>query len=122
MKTIFKFIFTLSTLFLFSLSAVAETSVTFWHMEGVPHRVDRIQILIDEFNEANSDIEVKQEVQSWGDIYAKAPASVAAGTSPEILVGIPDFTPILAEMGAAQPVEDFVAELRLKIWSFIKKL
>ena len=70
MKTIFKFIFTLSALFLFSLSAVAETSVTFWHMEGVPHRVDRIQILIDEFNQENPDIVVKQEVQSWGDIYA----------------------------------------------------
>ena len=111
MKTILKFIFTLSALSFFSLGSVAATSVTFWHMEGVPHRVDRIQILIDEFNEANPDIEVKQEVQSWGDIYAKAPASGAAGTSPEILVGIPDFTPILAEMGAAQPVEDFVAEL-----------
>ena len=66
----------MSVLSLFSLGAVAATSVTFWHMEGVPHRVDRIQTLIDEFNEANPDIEVKQEVQSWGDIYAKAPASV----------------------------------------------
>ena len=122
MKTILKFIFTLSALSFLSLGAVAATSVTFWHMEGVPHRVDRIQILIDEFNQANPDIEVKQEVQSWGDIYAKAPASVAAGTSPEILVGIPDFTPILAEMGAAQPVEDFVAELDSKYGFYQKAL
>ena len=89
MKTIVKFIFTLSILSIFSMGAVAKTSVTFWHMEGVPHRVDRIQTLIDEFNDANPDIEVKQEVQNWGEIYAKAPASVAAGTAPEILVGIP---------------------------------
>ena len=122
MKTIVKFIFTLSALSFFSLSVVAATSVTFWHMEGVPHRVDRIQTLIDEFNQANPDIEVKQEVQSWGDIYAKAPASVAAGTAPEILVGIPDFTPILAEMGAAQPVEDFVAELDAKYGFYQKAL
>ena len=32
---------------LFSLNAYAVTNVTFWHMEGVPHRVDRIQTLID---------------------------------------------------------------------------
>ena len=122
MKTIVKFIFTLSALTFFSLSTVAATSVTFWHMEGVPHRVDRIQTLIDEFNQANPDIEVKQGVQSWGDIYAKAPASVAAGTAPEILVGIPDFTPILAEMGAAQPVEDFVSELDSKYGFYQKAL
>ena len=96
MKTLIKFIFTLFSLTFISFSSIAATSVTFWHMEGVPHRVDRIQVLIDEFNQANPDINVKQEVQSWGDIYAKAPASVAAGTSPEILVGIPDFTPILS--------------------------
>ena len=71
---------------LFSLNAYSVTNVTFWHMEGVPHRVDRIQTLIDEFNSANPDINVTQEVQNWGEIYAKAPASVAAGTAPEILV------------------------------------
>ncbi len=107
---------------LFSFNAFAVTSVTFWHMEGVPHRVDRIQTLIDEFNSANPDINVTQEVQNWGEIYAKAPASVAAGTAPEILVGIPDFTPILAEMGAAQPVEDFVAELDEKYGFYQKAL
>ena len=120
MKILIRSFIALSTFSLISLSTLAATSVTFWHMEGVPHRVDRIQTLIDEFNAANPGIEVKQEVQNWGEIYAKAPASVAAGTSPEILVGIPDFTPILAEMGAAQPVEDFVAELDSK-YSFYQK-
>ena len=113
-------LFTISVLFSFNVFAV--TNVTFWHMEGVQHRVDRIQMLIDEFNSANPDINVTQEVQNWGEIYAKAPASVAAGTAPEILVGIPDFTPILAEMGAAQPVEDFVAELDSKYGFYQKAL
>ncbi len=122
MKILIRGFIALSTFSLISLSTLAATSVTFWHMEGVPHRVDRIQTLIDEFNAANPGIEVKQEVQNWGEIYAKAPASVAAGTSPEILVGIPDFTPILAEMGAAQPVEDFVAELDAKYKFYQKAL
>ena len=49
MNKVILFIFTI----LFSISSYAATNVTFWHMEGVPHRVDRIQTLIDEFNSAN---------------------------------------------------------------------
>ena len=35
---------------LFSFNAFAVTDIRFWHMEAPPHRVDRIQTLIDEFN------------------------------------------------------------------------
>jgi multiple sugar transport system substrate-binding protein len=88
-----------------------KVTITFWHMEQPPYRVERFQTLIDEFNAANPDIEVKQEPQSWGEIYAKAPAAIAAGNAPELLFAIPDFTPILKDLGAVQPVEDFVAEM-----------
>jgi multiple sugar transport system substrate-binding protein len=80
-------------------------------MEQPPHRVARVQELIDEFNEANPGIVVKQEPQSWSEIYAKAPAAVAAGNAPELLFAIPDFTPILKDLGKIQPVDDFVAEM-----------
>lgn len=85
--------------------------VTLWHMEQPPHRVERIQMLIDEFNAANPDITVSQEPQNWGEIYAKAPAALAAGTGPDMLFAIPDFAPILKEMGALSSVADFVEEL-----------
>ncbi len=85
--------------------------VTMWHMEQPPHRVERIQTLIDEFNEANPDVVVTQEVQSWGDIYQKAPASVAAGNAPEMLFAIPDFAPILKELGQLQDMSEFVAAM-----------
>lgn len=86
-------------------------TVTLWHMEQPPHRVARVQQLIDEFNAANPGIVVTQEVQNWGDIYTKAPAAVAAGNAPEILMAIPDFAPILKDLGALQPMDDLVAEL-----------
>ncbi len=92
-------------------AAQEKVTITFWHMEQPPYRVERFQTLIDEFNAANPDIEVKQEAQNWGEIYTKAPAAVAAGNAPELLFAIPDFTPILRDLGAVQPVEDFVAEL-----------
>ena len=85
--------------------------IVIWHMEQPPQRVERVQGLIDEFNAANPGIVVSQDVQSWGEIYTKAPASVVAGNAPDILFAIPDFTPIIRELGAVQPVDDFVAEI-----------
>ncbi len=95
-------------------NARETVKITFWHMEQPPYRVERFQELIDEFNAANPDIEVSQEPQSWGDIYTKAPAAIAAGNAPEMLFAIPDFTPILKDLGTVQPVEDFVAEMDAK--------
>lgn len=96
------------------LPVFAQTEVTLWHMEQPPHRVARIQELIDEFNAANPDVVVTQEPQNWGEIYAKAPAAVAAGAGPDMLFAIPDFAPILKGIGALDPIDDFVAELDAK--------
>lgn len=92
-------------------SSAQPVSVRLWHMEQPPHRVQRIQQLIDEFNAANPGIVVSQEPQNWGEIYTKAPAAVAAGNAPELLFAIPDFTPILKDLGKVQPMEDLVAEM-----------
>jgi multiple sugar transport system substrate-binding protein len=94
--------------------AQAATEVTLWHMEQPPHRVARIQELIDAFNASHPDIVVKQEPQSWGEIYAKAPAALAAGNAPDMLFAIPDFAPILKGLGALDSVADFVDELDKK--------
>jgi multiple sugar transport system substrate-binding protein len=89
----------------------APVEITLWHMEQPPHRVERIQQLIDEFNAANPGIVVTQEPQNWGEVYTKAPAAVAAGNAPELLFAIPDFTPILKDLGQVQPMDEFVAEM-----------
>ena len=101
----------LLALALLSLQAQEPVEIVIWHMEQPPQRVERVQGLIDEFNAANPGIMVSQDVQSWGDIYTKAPASVVAGNAPDILFAIPDFTPIIRELGAVQIVDDFVAEI-----------
>lgn len=92
-------------------AAGAPVEITLWHMEQPPHRVERIQQLIDEFNAANPGIVVKQEPQNWGEIYTKAPAAVAAGNAPDLLFAIPDFTPILKDLGAVQPMDELVKEM-----------
>jgi multiple sugar transport system substrate-binding protein len=85
--------------------------IRIWHMEQPPQRVARVQQLIDEFNKANPDIAVKQEPQNWGEVYAKAPAAIAAGNAPEILFAIPDFTTVIKGLGALTSVKDFTDKL-----------
>lgn len=96
-------------------TAYAEpVNLTFWHMEQPPHRVQRMQELLDEFNKAHPDIVVKQEPQSWGEVYAKAPAAFAAGNGPDLLFAIPDFTTVLKGIDAVVPVDDIVKDLDAK--------
>ncbi len=114
MRTILKL--ALATTMLMPAAAFAQDAVeiTLWHMEQPPHRVARVQELIDAFNAANPGIVVKQEPQNWGEVYAKTPAALAAGQGPDMLFAIPDFTPILKDIGALTSVEDFVKELDAK--------
>lgn len=106
--------FALFSTLMASTAYAAPVEVTLWHMEQPPHRVERIQQLIDAFNAAHPDIVVKQEPQSWGEIYAKAPAAISAGAGPDMLFAIPDFAPILKNIGALTSVQDFVTELDKK--------
>ncbi|MCX5512725.1 ABC transporter substrate-binding protein [Kaistia algarum] len=101
--------FTLSLLA--TVPAFAVTEVKLWHMEQPPQRVQRIQDLIDAFNAANPDIKVSQDPQSWGEVYAKVPAAMAAGNAPDILFAIPDFTTVIRKAGQLDSVADFVKEL-----------
>ena len=89
----------------------AAVNITLWHMEQPPQRVQRVQELIDEFNKANADIVVKQEPQNWGEVYAKAPAAIAAGNAPDILFALPDFATVIKSLGALTSVKDFVDKL-----------
>lgn len=98
----------------FSVALAQDSAIELmiWHMEQPAHRVARVQELLDEFNAANPGIVVSQEPQNWGEIYAKAPAALAAGNAPDMLFAIPDFVNIIKELGATQPVDDFTAELQ----------
>ena len=98
--------------FSFAVAQDAPVELLIWHMEQPPHRVARVQELLDEFNAANPGIVVTQEPQNWGEIYAKAPAALAAGNAPDLLFALPDFVNILKELGATQPVDELVAQLQ----------
>lgn len=86
-------------------------AILWWHMQTPAHRVERFQALIDEFNAANPDVVVTQEALSWTDIFAKAPAAVAAGNAPDLIMATPDFAPVMRTVMALQPVDAFFEEM-----------
>ncbi|WKA55487.1 ABC transporter substrate-binding protein [Planococcus shixiaomingii] len=87
------------------------TELTLWHMEEPPNRVKRFNEVIEAFNKANPDVQVKAQVQSWGDAYSKFPAAIKAGNGPDMLFTIPDYTTLLKSLNVVQPVDDMVEKL-----------
>lgn len=94
-----------------SEQAAGRTVLTVWHQEQPPHRVAVIQGLIDDFNRAQDEVFVRQQVQNWDSVYQKAPSAIQSGNAPDVLFTIPDFTTVIRQTGVVEPVDDLVAEL-----------
>jgi multiple sugar transport system substrate-binding protein len=88
-----------------------DTTLTLWHMEQPPHRVEAWQKIIDDYNATDPEFPVEQQVQDWNQIYSKIAGAVQSQTQPDILFTIPDFTTYVRPLGAVQPVTDVVEEL-----------
>ena len=86
-------------------------TLTLWHMEQPPHRVQAWQELIDRYNETDPEFQVEQQVQDWNQIYTKIAGAVQSSTQPDILFTIPDFTTYVRPLGKVRPVTDVVEEI-----------
>jgi multiple sugar transport system substrate-binding protein len=86
-------------------------TLTLWHMEQPPNRVDAWQKLIDRYNATNPDFKVEQQVQDWNQIYTKIAGAVQSSTQPDMLFTIPDFTTYVRPLGKVRPVTDVVKKL-----------
>src|SRR5688500_12590347 len=86
-------------------------TLTLWHMEQPPHRVQAWQELIDRYNETDPEFPVEQQVQDWNQIYTKIAGAVQSSTQPDILFAIPDFTTYVRPLGKVRPVTDVVEEI-----------
>lgn len=86
-------------------------TLTLWHMEQPPHRVEAWQKLIDRYNATNPKWKVEQQVQDWNQIYSKIASAVQSGTQPDILFTIPDFTTYVRTLGGVRDVSGVVNEV-----------
>jgi multiple sugar transport system substrate-binding protein len=86
-------------------------TLTLWHMEQPPNRVDAWQALIDRYNETDPEFAVEQQVQDWNQIYTKIAGAVQSSTQPDILFTLPDFTTYVRPLGKVRPVTEVVEEI-----------
>jgi len=86
-------------------------TLTLWHMEQPPNRVEAWQKLIDDYNATDPEYQVEQQVQDWNQIYSKIAGAVQSKTQPDILFTIPDFTTYVRPLGSVRPVTELVEKL-----------
>lgn len=89
----------------------APLQLSLWHMEARPTRMKAIEDLINKFNHENPDLNVKVEVQSWGDVYVKAIAAIQANKYPDFIFSIPDFSMNMMLTRTVRPVDDIMKGL-----------
>jgi len=88
--------------------------LTFWHMEARPTRIKAYEEIVNKFNQENPDLNIKVEVQNWGDVFVKAVAAIQANKYPDFIQSSPDFNMDLMLTGYVRPVDNIVTELQSK--------
>ncbi len=87
------------------------TEVTFWHHEAPAHRVKAIEEVLNMFEEEHPGVDIKQEVVSWGDAYAKTLSAIRSNTVPDFQFDLPELNIVANQAGGILPVTDLVKEL-----------
>jgi multiple sugar transport system substrate-binding protein len=95
-------------------TAPSVIKLTFWHGETPPNRVAAMKEMIDKFNQSHPNIQITQDTFAWADVYTKLATAINAGTNPDFVFTLPDFTMFIYKTGAVQPVDDLVAEMDQK--------
>jgi multiple sugar transport system substrate-binding protein len=88
--------------------------ITWWFMQNRDDEVAAFQHLIDTFTAENPNITITPQAYSWVDVKPKMLAAINAGTPPDMMQTLPDFTVAVLETEAIQPVDDIVEALDAK--------
>ncbi|WP_370158886.1 extracellular solute-binding protein, partial [Salipiger bermudensis] len=97
-----------STLALCAGMASADSTVRFWyHFDNADNPMDA---LVAAFEEANPDITVEAENIPWNSYYDQLYTAVIGGNAPDAAMVKMFAQPRLVEMGALQPIDDWLAD------------
>jgi multiple sugar transport system substrate-binding protein len=72
------------------------------------------QKMVDEFNAANPNVQVKMNVFQWADFFQKLPAAVQSGNGPDVAAMHIDDMPTQAAQQVIVPLDDVASALGLK--------
>ena len=88
-----------------------EVRLVLWHQEQPAHRVQRFREIFDAFMKEYPQIKFEQQVQTWGEAYARTMSAIQARRQPDLLFTTPDFTGDIKRSGAVKPVDNFISRL-----------
>jgi multiple sugar transport system substrate-binding protein len=72
------------------------------------------QAMVDQFNKANPNVQVKMNVFQWADFFTKLPAAVQSGNGPDVAAMHIDDIPTQAAQQVIVPIDDVANALGLK--------
>ncbi|MDQ6875459.1 MAG: ABC transporter substrate-binding protein [Actinomycetota bacterium] len=75
--------------------------------------------MVEDFNAAHSNINVKMTTMQWADYYQKVPAAVSQGKGPDVGIAHQDALAGLAARRSIQPLDDIAKELKLSESDFV---
>ena len=91
----------------------APVTLNFWDMIwGAPEYIEAAKVLVEQFNAANPDIQVKYRSVPWTNWYQTYVTAIGAGAAPDISTGAGYQAAQLYDMGAIRPMDDVIAELK----------
>lgn len=98
-----------------SASSTGKTTVTYWTFASSADAADNPrarsqQLILEEFRRRNPDIEVVEEVVPWQELQQQLIRAVATGRAPDVTRQIDINIQSLAEAGAIESLDDYVAD------------
>jgi multiple sugar transport system substrate-binding protein len=91
-------------------AAAKPVQLEFWDMQWGEDVVAGTKALVDEWNAANPDIQVRYEMMGWGNYREKLLAAVQAGKTPDISGGDSGMPFLFEAMGEVLHLDDLVEE------------
>ncbi len=91
-------------------AAAEPVTLTIWHWETPPHRVEALQTWLDRY-EAESGVTVEQVPINFPDYQTKILAGIAADNLPDMMLINPPHLPLIQGEGVILPIDDIFADL-----------
>jgi len=108
------FVFTLSALLFFSVSAFGLVTLEYWTGFTGPDG-SFMQELVDKFNEEHKDeIQVNMSTMLWADYNTKVPIALASGKGPDVGIAHVDNIRSFVSQGMLLPLDEYLEIMNMK--------
>ncbi len=93
----------------FGGTAMAQSTVTFWHIYDSGDALDFINEVVEDFNAENPDIIVNHLGTNFWDYWTRLTTAMAAGTGPDVSLNDLGNVASRAAMGVIAPLDEYMA-------------